>query len=165
MHNRVINTVWNWVAAIYARRAGCKLIAAWYDSDNNELRARLLVGFGSPIAGAVVAFIIFVMMLVGTLVYMYIKYLKTSKEAEIQDSITKREAIKKEILDEIKKQYEEGNISKETYEQAVTNISEAFDEQAANTPVMPVDISTILAMVSLFLAVVIIVSLVKMFKK
>jgi len=164
LHTRVINTIWNWVTSIYARRAGVRLIGAWYDSENSQLRIRLLIGQASPTAGIVIGVIILIAVLFLMGYRLYIEYVRITKQAEIQETIARREAIKKEIIDEITRQYNEGNITKETYENAIKNISEAFDEQSANTPAVPFDISTVMALVSLFLAVVIIVSLVKVFK-
>jgi len=153
---KVINTVWAYGVSIIARDYGVRAFCTWY--ENNQLRVRALVGFSSPIAPAVLALIIAGIITGGAIAWQYLEYQKVSKQAEIQDSITKREQIRKEIVDEIIKQYNEGKIDSPTKDNALNIIKEIFDEQSSNTPTdflawLPNIIPVIIALIVIVLIV------------
>ncbi|MHC1628913.1 MAG: hypothetical protein ACXQTI_08800 [Candidatus Nezhaarchaeales archaeon] len=153
---KVVNIIWAYTVSILDRDYGVRAFCTWY--ENNQLKVRALVGFSSPIAPAVIALIIAGLVTGGAVAWQYLEWQKVSKQAEIQDSITKREQIRREIIDEIIKQFNEGKIDSTTKDNALSIIKEIFDEQSSNTPAdwltwLPNIIPVIIALVVIVLIV------------
>jgi len=162
--------VFNFVMPMFVNEIRNKLggNVSYVRQEGDTLKVGLSVGYGSPIAwAAILPWIAGIIIAICTTISVYfvsvaIQAWSPSASYEAQSKLAQQQ---QNILNQIDQAYKKGAIDKTTYDEAVKNVTEAYKNYSNNVPKYGIDLSGLIPVVVIVLVMILIISLIKAFKK
>jgi len=132
--------------------------------DGDKLKIGFIVGYGSPIAFAavlpIIASIIKYLIAFGIafIVSQIVMQFSPVKVAEVQKELAEQQA---KIVERLKEAYNSGAISKDTYEAALKNYSEAYKVMNQNLPSYVISPTALITLITIILILIFVISMIK----